>query len=62
MRFEERGRKHSAMRRCRVCSVRGDVRNVKTMCEKCDVAHALRSTTPKQIAETFQAIHRDLPT
>jgi hypothetical protein len=71
MRFEERGRKHwpirSATRRRCVCSVRGDVRNVKTICEKCDVALCFDNTCfnvyhTQQIAETFQAVHRDLST
>ena len=42
MRYEERGRKHwpirSATRRCRVYSLRGRTSNVKTKCEKCEVA------------------------
>ena len=42
MRYEERGRKHwpirsATWRRC-VCSLGGRTRNIKTKCEKCDVA------------------------
>ena len=43
VRFQERGRKHwpirsATRRRCRVCSLRGRTRNVKTKCEECAVA------------------------
>jgi len=66
----ERGRKQwpirSAMRR-RLCSDRGDFRNLKRyakgVMQLCVViTHAIRSTIPRQIAETFQASQLDLPT
>jgi len=38
-------------------------RNAKSVMQHCVViTHALSSTTPRQIVETFQAVQLDLPT
>jgi len=47
-RFEERGRKHwpipSVTRRCRMCSENGVTRNVKMICQICNVGLCCNNT------------------
>jgi hypothetical protein len=47
-RFEERGRKHwpipSVRRRCRLRAIKGITRNVKMICQRCNVGLCCNST------------------